>query len=136
VQSQYLRLLKDVQRDTGAALLFVTHDFGVVSRVCDRVAVMYAGRIVETGPVADVFERPSHPYTKGLLRSVVGRSHGDRRLYSIVGQPPSLDAPATGCSFAPRCEHVTERCHAEPPPEVTVTEVQTVRCWLAGSERG
>jgi oligopeptide/dipeptide ABC transporter ATP-binding protein len=136
VQSQYLRLLKSVQRDTGAAMLFVTHDFGVVARVCDRVAVMYAGKIVETGPVDEIFERPQHPYTQGLLKSVMGRSTTERRLYSIPGQPPALAEVGVGCSFAPRCPFVMERCRTEEPPDVQLSVTQTARCWLGATTDG
>ncbi|HRE00768.1 MAG TPA: ABC transporter ATP-binding protein [Ilumatobacteraceae bacterium] len=133
VQAQFLRLLKDVQRDTGAALLFVTHDLAVVSMVCDRVAVMYAGRIVETGLVRKIFDRPEHPYTQGLLRSVTGGRSG-RRLYSIPGQPPALNDVSTGCSFAPRCEFVVDRCRTEAPPETHLGAGHTVRCWVRRGE--
>jgi oligopeptide/dipeptide ABC transporter ATP-binding protein len=135
VQAQYLRLLKQVQRDTGAALLFVTHDFGVVATVCDRVAVMYAGRIVETGPVDEIFDRPQHPYTQGLLRSVTGDRDG-RRLYSIPGQPPALSEIGAGCSFAARCELAVDRCRAEAPPETVVGDHHIVRCWVRGGDHG
>jgi oligopeptide/dipeptide ABC transporter ATP-binding protein len=135
VQAQYLRLLGQVQRDTGAALLFVTHDFGVVATVCDRVAVMYAGRIVETGPVDEIFDRPQHPYTQGLLRSVTGDRDG-RRLYSIPGQPPALSEVGAGCSFAARCELVVDRCRVEAPPETVVGDRHTVRCWVRGGDHG
>lgn len=130
VQAQYLRLLKSVQRDTGAAMLFVTHDFGVVARVCDRVAVMYAGKIVETGTVSEVLERPQHPYTRGLVRSVLASTAAKDRLYSIPGQPPALNELGAGCSFAPRCEFAMERCVAAEPPMVTLSPSQATRCWL------
>ena len=103
VQAQFLALLKDIQRQTGLAILFVTHDFGIVANMCDRVAVMYAGRIVETAPVRDLFERPAHPYTQALLRSVPGLEDDVERLASIEGQPPAMHALPPGCSFAPRC---------------------------------
>src|SRR4051794_20398208 len=103
VQAQFLALLKDIQRQTGLAILFVTHDFGIVANMCDRVAVMYAGRIVETPSVRDLFERPAHPYTQALLRSVPGLEDDVERLSSIEGQPPAMHALPPGCSFAPRC---------------------------------
>ena len=120
IQLQYLKLLKRLQHETGMAILFITHDFGVVARMCDRVAVMYAGRIVECGPVADVFENPSHPYTQALIASVPKMTGSAGRLYTIEGQPPSLmDLPA-GCRFAPRCAYAEERCRDAYPGSVTV----------------
>ena len=103
VQAQYLSLLRDVQKREGLAILFVTHDFGIVANMCDRVAVMYAGRIVELAKVDDLFERPAHPYTEALLRSVPDLDADVERLYSIEGQPPALHALPRGCAFAPRC---------------------------------
>ena len=90
IQLQYLRLLKEIQSSTGLAIIFITHDFGVVARMCDRVAVMYAGRIVEHGPVRDIFNEPSHPYTQALIASVPKLEEKAERLYSIEGQPPLL----------------------------------------------
>ena len=115
IQLQYLKLLKRLQQETGMAILFITHDFGVVARMCDRVAVMYAGRIVECGPVAEVFDNPSHPYTQALIASVPKMTGSAARLYTIEGQPPSLmDLPA-GCRFAPRCAYAEERCRERLP---------------------
>ena len=129
IQLQYLKLLKRLQAETGMAILFITHDFGVVARMCDRVAVMYAGRIVECGPVADVFERPSHPYTRALIGSVP-RMTGERgRLATIEGQPPSLMNLPVGCRFAPRCRLANERCHAAYPESVAVGPGHTADCW-------
>jgi len=129
IQLQYLKLLQRLQQETGMAILFITHDFGVVARMCDRVAVMYAGRIVECGPVAEVFANPSHPYTQALIASVPKMTGNTRRLYTIEGQPPSLmDLPA-GCRFAPRCPHVEERCESAYPPSFTVGTEHTADCW-------
>ncbi|HET7409437.1 MAG TPA: ABC transporter ATP-binding protein [Paracoccaceae bacterium] len=102
VQDQVLRLLLDARDSRGAAVLLVTHDLGVVAQTCDRVAVMYAGRIVETGSVADVLKRPAHPYTQALLKALPGRRRG-ARLEAIAGAPPDLAAPPQGCRFLPRC---------------------------------
>ena len=110
IQLQYLRLLKDIQEQTGAAIIFITHDFGIVARMCDRVAVMYAGRIVEQSDVEDMFDRPAHPYTEALLESVPDLDTDVDMLPSIEGQPPSLDALPEGCTFAPRCPHRWDRC--------------------------
>ena len=103
IQLQYLRLLKEIQAATGLAIIFITHDFGVVARMCDRVAVMYAGRIVEQGPVRDIFDHPSHPYTEALIASVPKLEEQVDWLYSIDGQPPLLMNLPEGCRFAPRC---------------------------------
>jgi oligopeptide/dipeptide ABC transporter ATP-binding protein len=128
VQAQFLTLLKDVQRQTGLAILFVTHDFGIVASLCDRVAVMYAGRIVELAPVAELFERPRHPYTEALLRSVPDLEADVDRLYSIEGQPPALDALPKGCSFAPRCSVARDICRERKPPSVQVGPTRA-ECW-------
>ena len=129
IQLQYLKLLKRLQQQTGMAILFITHDFGVVARMCDRVAVMYAGRIVECGPVSEVFERPTHPYTRALIGSVP-KMTGDRgRLATIEGQPPSLMDLPVGCRFAPRCKLVECRCVSAYPGSVTVGPDHTADCW-------
>ncbi|MGE3917299.1 MAG: ABC transporter ATP-binding protein [Hyphomicrobiaceae bacterium] len=129
IQLQYLKLLKRLQSETGMAILFITHDFGVVARLCDRVAVMYAGRIVECGPVAEVFERPAHPYTRALIASVP-KLTGDRgRLATIEGQPPSLLDLPPGCRFAPRCSFAEPQCIAAYPPADAVGPEHTASCW-------
>jgi oligopeptide/dipeptide ABC transporter ATP-binding protein len=130
VQAQFLALLKEVQRQTGLAILFVTHDFGIVANMCDRVAVMYAGRIVEIAPVRDLFERPAHPYTQALLRSVPNLEDDFERLYSIEGQPPAMhDLPPPGCCFAPRCAVARASCSSTLPPVVTVGPHHEASCW-------
>jgi oligopeptide/dipeptide ABC transporter ATP-binding protein len=131
IQLQYLKLLKRLQQETAMAILFITHDFGVVARMCDRVAVMYAGRIVEIGTVEQVFERPSHPYTQALIASVPKMTGSAGRLYTIEGQPPSLlDLPA-GCRFAPRCPLADQRCRDAYPPAVVVGAEHSADCWKA-----
>ncbi len=130
IQAQYLRLLKDLQQQTGTALVFITHDFGIVAKMCDRVAVMYAGRIVEQGDVRQIFDNPSHPYTEALINSVPKLEEKIDRLYAIEGQPPTLwDLPG-GCSFAPRCPYVNDRCHEEYPSLLTVGDRHVAACWL------
>ena len=116
VQAQILDLLKELTRETRSALILITHDLGVVARYADRVAVMYAGRIVETAPAKELYSRPQHPYTRGLMASVP-RLDGDagRPLVPIEGQPPDLAALPAGCAFALRCKHVEERCLADRP---------------------
>ena len=129
IQLQYLRLLKDIQARTGLAIIFITHDFGVVARMCDRVAVMYAGHIVEEGSVRDLFNNPQHPYTQALMDSVPKLEEKVERLYSIEGQPPMLWDLPEGCLFAARCPHAQERCQ-EYPPTYTIAEGHTADCWM------
>ena len=134
IQAQYLRLLRDLQQETGVAIIFITHDFGIVAKMCDRVAVMYAGRIVEQGDVRQIFNNPSHPYTEALIGSVPKMEEKADRLYSIPGQPPILwDLPG-GCAFAPRCRYVHDRCYQEYPPLFDVDEGQIAACWLREKE--
>ncbi|MEE9208292.1 MAG: ABC transporter ATP-binding protein [Gemmatimonadota bacterium] len=129
IQAQVLELLRGLRDELGMAILFVTHDLGVVAEIADRVAVMYAGRIVEESPVADLFRRPRHPYTEGLLRAVPD-PQAPGRLMSIPGAVPSPLERLPGCTFAPRCPHVWPKCRDAEPP--SIADGQTaVRCWLA-----
>src|SRR5712691_2476279 len=116
IQAQYLRPLKELQRETNLALIFVTHDLGIVAKLCDRVAVMYAGRIVETGTTREIFNRPRHPYTIGLLSCLPTLTRGREPLRAIEGQPPDLAHVPPGCSFAPRCPLAEARCRETLPP--------------------
>ncbi len=129
IQAQYLKLLKDLQQQSNLALIFITHDFGVVAKMCDRVAVMYAGKVVETGDVREIFNSPSHPYTEALLASVPKLEEDVERLYAIEGQPPALHDLPPGCSFADRCPYVMERCREEFPPAFQVSESHQSACW-------
>lgn len=134
IQAQYLRLLKDIQAESGLSIIFITHDFGVVARMCDTVAVMYAGRIVEHGPVREIFSAPAHPYTQALLSSVPSMTKDVKRLYAIDGQPPAFWDMPVGCRFAPRCEHVTDKCLSTYPetfenPKPSGSR-HTANCWL------
>ena len=129
IQLQYLKLLKRLQAETGMAILFITHDFGVVARMCDRVAVMYAGRIIEVGPVQQVFERPAHPYTKALIASVPKMTGRQGRLTTIEGQPPSLLDLPIGCRFAQRCGEVFARCREDYPQTRNTGQDHTAACW-------
>ncbi len=129
IQAQYLKLLKDLQQQSNLALIFITHDFGVVAKMCDRVAVMYAGKVVETGGVRDIFNNPSHPYTEALLASVPKLEEDVERLYAIEGQPPALHDLPPGCSFADRCPYVMERCREEYPAAFQVSESHQAACW-------
>ena len=130
IQAQYLNLLKEIQRETGVAILFITHDLGVVARMCDRVAVMYAGRIVEQGGIHEIFDNPSHPYTQALLGSIPKMEERVERLTAIEGQPPALFALPQGCRFAVRCMHVHDRCNETYPAEFVDSSGHTAACWL------
>ena len=129
IQAQYLKLLKDLQQASNIALIFITHDFGIVAKMCDRVAVMYAGKIVEMGDVREIFNNPSHPYTEALLASVPKLEEDVDRLYSIEGQPPMLHDLPPGCPFAPRCQYVMDRCLEAYPPTISPTERHYAACW-------
>ena len=132
IQAQYLRLLRDLQREAGLAMLFITHDFGIVAKLCQRLLVMYAGRVVEAGPVRAVFDNPSHPYTHALLGSVVRPDSRVERLQAIKGQPPALWGLPAGCRFAPRCSFADDRCRTEYPPAIDVgrdAPDHVASCW-------
>jgi oligopeptide/dipeptide ABC transporter ATP-binding protein len=129
IQLQYLRLLKDIQAETGLAIIFITHDFGIVARMCDRVAVMYAGRVVESADVRDLFNKPGHPYTQALMASVPQMDRTDR-LFAIDGQPPALYALPEGCRFAARCSYAKDICRREYPPETIIDKDHTAHCWM------
>jgi len=134
IQAQYLNLLRELQRAHGLALIFITHNLGIVAKMCDQLAVMYAGRVVESGPVSRIFNTPVHPYTEALLNSIPRMSDSGQRLTAIEGQPPDLAALPPGCAFAPRCVRAFERCRVEAPPEFTPAGRRTARCWLAASD--
>ena len=131
IQAQYLRLLKDLQRQTNVALIFVTHDLGIVAKMCDRVAVMYAGQIVESGTTRDIFTQPRHPYTIALLSCLPTLTRGREPLATIEGQPPDLANLPPGCSFAPRCPLAQEQCHTTSPPLEELLPGHNVACWRA-----
>jgi peptide/nickel transport system ATP-binding protein len=131
VQAQILELLKDLNRELGTAIILISHNVAVISSLCTRVMVMYAGRVVESGPTRQVFDHPEHPYTWSLLRSVPRvdeRRH--ERLISIQGMPPDLSRLPSGCKFHPRCLFKVERCSREEPPLVEVAADQEARCWV------
>jgi oligopeptide transport system ATP-binding protein len=110
VQAQILDLIRKMQKDLGSAVIFITHDIGIVSAFCDRVLVMYAGRIIETAPTAQLFYQPKHPYNQALQRSIPALSEKGRDLYTIPGAPPDVSKPIRGCPFAPRCDYAQEKC--------------------------
>jgi oligopeptide/dipeptide ABC transporter ATP-binding protein len=131
IQLQYLMLLKEIQERTHLAMLFITHDFGIVARMCDRVAVMYAGRVVESGPMRALFRTPRHPYTEALMASVPRMETRTAWLPSIEGQPPPLHALPPGCRFAPRCRYADDRCRQDYPPTFRVGADHEAACWRA-----
>ena len=128
VQIQILLLLRELQRETGMSVIFVTHDIGAAIEIADRIAVMYAGRIVEENTVAGIVDQPRHPYTAGLISSTVDGSDRGRALSAIPGAPPDLAALPPGCSFAPRCANAAARCGIERPPVVTTCS-ERLACW-------
>jgi oligopeptide/dipeptide ABC transporter ATP-binding protein len=131
IQAQYLDLLKEVQAASGVAVILVTHDFGIVAANADRVAVMYAGKIVEIGTTLDVFNHPAHPYTRALLRCLPDVELKHARLVEIGGQPPDLTRLPPGCPFAPRCPERQPKCDTEYPPAVSVKNGHVAHSWVA-----
>jgi peptide/nickel transport system ATP-binding protein len=129
IQAQIISLIRRLCKEHGTAVMLVTHDMGVIAETCDRVAVMYAGRIVEVGPVADVIHRPSHPYTVGLMGSIPAMDEDRERLLQIDGAMPRLNAIPTGCAFNPRCPHAFERCRNERPDLIDAGPTRAA-CWL------
>ena len=130
IQAQYLRLLKELQRESNLSIIYITHDLGTLARICDRVAVMYAGKIVEQLTVEALFERPSHPYTEALLQSVPRMDRKVHRFPSIEGSPPLVYDLPPGCAFAPRCPKAMDICWSESPPVTRLGADHEVSCWL------
>jgi oligopeptide/dipeptide ABC transporter ATP-binding protein len=130
IQAQYLELLKELQAATGVAIILVTHDFGIVAANADRVAVMYAGKIVEMGSTLQVFNAPAHPYTQALLRCLPDVELRRQRLIEIGGQPPDLARLPAGCPFAPRCPQRQAICQETYPPSVAVDSGHAAHCWM------
>jgi oligopeptide/dipeptide ABC transporter ATP-binding protein len=129
IQAQILEILEKSARELNVAVLLITHDLGVVAGICDRVAVMYGGRIVEEAPVDDLFERPLMPYTWGLMKSIPQMDKSStKRLYTIPGSPPVMSRPPKGCAFAARCEFAIDKCNTEVPELETYAEGRLVRC--------
>jgi oligopeptide/dipeptide ABC transporter ATP-binding protein len=129
IQAQYLRLLEEIRQSSNISMTIVTHDFGIVARICDTVAVMYAGKIVECANVRELFNHPYHPYTVALLESLPKMEKKVERLYAIEGQPPDLGNLPTGCSFAPRCTYTMDICGKEPPSQHEIGANHSVSCW-------
>ena len=136
IQAGILRLMKDMQEETGSAVLLITHDLGVVAEMADEVAVMYAGKIVESGPCALIFASFVHPYTEGLFKSLPGRTPRGQKLYTIAGTVPSALQFPTGCRFHTRCPLAIERCVHEEPPLVAVARGHRAACWVRAGEGG
>ncbi|MBF7084018.1 ABC transporter ATP-binding protein [Desulfallas sp. Bu1-1] len=131
IQAQILELMKSMQSRLDTAIILITHDLGIVAGLCHRVLVMYAGRVVESGKVEDIYYRPQHPYTWGLLKSVPRLdAESKRRLVPILGQPPDLIKPPAGCAFAPRCNHAMRVCLEHEPPAFPVEDGHQASCWL------
>ncbi len=133
IQAQYLNLLRDIQKETRVGLIFVTHNLGIVAKMCDKLAVMYAGKIVEQGSVREIFRNPQHPYTQALLGSIP-KIGSKEPLYAIPGHPPNLAALPPGCYFHPRCPEAMDRCKVEEPPVFTPGDNWKAMCWLMEKE--
>lgn len=137
IQAQIIELMKELKATLNTSIILITHDLGVVAGLCQRVMVMYAGKIVERGPILDLYHSPQHPYTWGLLgaiphwdRSGDEKGNDKRRLTPIWGTPPDLLAPPAGCRFAPRCQYAMRICETEMPPDFQITEQHRAACWL------
>ena len=128
IQVQIIALLRQIQADTGTGIILITHDLGVAASLCRRIAVMYAGQIVETGPVRRIYKQPSHPYTQALLAAIPRLGEKRTRLQAIPGQPPSLIDPPSGCRFAERCPMRMDKC-AEAPPTFDLADGHSAACW-------
>ncbi len=129
VQAQIINLLKKLKNEYNMSLILISHDLSLIAEMADKLAVMYAGKIVEYGPSDILYESPAHPYTQGLLKSIP-RLRGPKKLEWIPGQPPDLRSPPPGCRFSPRCPYATERCRREEPPRVEISPGHYVACWL------
>jgi oligopeptide transport system ATP-binding protein len=133
IQAQYLEVLKDIQQKSGVALIFVTHNLGIVAKMCDKMAVMYAGKIVEHGAVRDLFRTPKHPYTQALLGSMP-KLGSKEPLFAIPGQPPNLAQLPPGCAFQPRCAHAMPQCATQEPDDRHIGPNWTAKCWLVDQQ--
>ncbi|MBA4255894.1 MAG: methionine ABC transporter ATP-binding protein [Polaromonas sp.] len=129
IQAQIISLLKSICKERGAAVMLITHDMGVIAETCDRVAVLYAGRVAEIGPVHEVINHPAHPYTKGLMACIPDMSQDREELHQIDGAMPRLNAIPTGCAYNPRCPQVFERCHRD-RPDLMPAGATRAACWL------
>lgn len=130
IQAQILDLMNKLCDDHDTAIIMITHDLGVVSKICDKVIVMYTGHVVEQASAFDLFDNPLHPYTKGLINSIPKVTRNKKRLVEIVGTVPSPFDKKEGCSFAPRCQFCMDKCKIEAPPIFKLEGERQVRCWL------
>lgn len=130
IQAQILELMQHIKEEFDTSIIMITHDLGVVAEVCDRVVVMYAGKVVESGGVKDIFKTPKHPYTVGLLQSIPSLTEEREKLYSIRGSVPLPEDMPTGCRFAPRCDHARPECFEKEPSEIEITKDHSTSCWL------
>ena len=130
IQAQVLELIKDLSKQMGSAVIMITHDLGVVASLCDRINIMYGGKIVETGTDKEIFYEPNHPYTKGLLACINNPEEDDKELHPIPGSPPDLLKPPAGCPFVDRCEHAMKICKQKMPAETVFSETHRSACWL------
>lgn len=135
IQAQILELMNRLNDEMGKSIILITHDLGVVAEVCDRIVVMYAGKVVEEGSTRTIFKNPQHPYTEGLIRSVPDMRGKKERLYSIPGNVPKPGTLKQGCHFAPRCEHAFDRCSVDDPQLIETEEGHKVRCFLHESRK-
>ena len=135
IQAQFLRLIRELQQESGTSVIWVTHDLGIVAQMCDRVNVMYAGRIVESGKVRQIYKEPQHPYTRALLDSVPLMGARRDKLYQIDGQPPDLRSIPQGCPFWPRCPEAMDKCKEQYPPRTSLGGEDFVHCWLTEEGR-
>ena len=137
IQPQILELVRELRQKMGMAIIWITHDLGVIAGIADRVAVMYAAQIVEHAEVKELFRNPPHPYTRALLETLPkAEGQRDKRLRSIEGQPPNMTAAPTSCEFAPRCSHAFDRCRSENPQRISVGEGHDVACWWDANTGG
>ncbi|MEZ5714928.1 MAG: ABC transporter ATP-binding protein [Paracoccaceae bacterium] len=134
IQVKMMDLYQQIQQETGVAIVLITHDMGVAASICDRIAVMYAGRIVEQGPARALFRSPAHPYTRALLNAIPKLGEKTRRLYALAGQPPSLGAMPKGCRFAPRCALADAKCLAAYPGDSDLGSGHRAACWRLSEE--
>ncbi len=130
IQAQILRLLRDLQEQFVFSVIFITHNLGVVAQTCDRLAVLYAGRVAEIGSTEDIFNDPQHPYTRGLMNAIPRPGSRGKKMAAIPGTVPSNPGALTGCPFAPRCEFAFERCHVETPSLLKISEGHQAACFL------
>lgn len=134
-QAQELDLIREMSRQTRAAVIMVTHDLGIVANLCDRIAIMYGGKIVETGSARDIFYAPDHPYTEGLLNCVNNPENDDKELIPIPGSPPDMLNPSAGCPFAERCDRAMRICKKKMPQTAVLSEIHSSCCWLGEKKR-